>query len=42
MTKITRKEKEIILWELGQGKRGDGSAYDKKLDKIIMKIKELI
>lgn len=40
--RLTQREKEILFWELNQGKRGDNDAYDKKIDKIIQKLEEIL
>lgn len=39
MKKLTKSEIDTIVWELEQGKRGDNSTYDKKLDRIISKLR---
>lgn len=39
---LTKKQIETVLWELSQGIAGDGTAYDKNLERIINKIKEQI
>lgn len=39
--KLTDKEISIITWELGQGILGDGSSYDKRLERLIQKLKEV-
>lgn len=38
---LTEKELEMITWELSQGVVGDGSSYDKRLERLIKKIKEV-
>lgn len=40
--RLTDKEKEILFWELLQGKRGDDDSYDKKIDRIIEKLTEIL
>ena len=37
---LTKKQIETVLWELSQGIVGDGTTYDKNLERIINKIKE--
>lgn len=38
---FTKKELELIEWELGQGKMGDNSAYDKRIDRLLAKIRDI-
>ena len=38
--KLTDKEIELISWELKQGILGDGSPYDKRLERLIQKLEE--
>lgn len=39
--KLTDKEIALISWELEQGILGDGSPYDKRLTRLIQKLKEV-
>lgn len=38
--RLTDKEMDLISWELKQGIIGDGSSYDKRLERLIQKIEE--
>lgn len=38
--KLSEKELDLITWELEQGILGDGSPYDKRLERLIQKLKE--
>lgn len=38
--KLNEKELDLITWELEQGILGDGSPYDKRLERLIQKLKE--
>lgn len=39
--KLSEKELDLITWELEQGVIGDGSSYDKRLNRLIQKLKEV-
>lgn len=38
--KLSEKELDLITWELEQGILGDDSPYDKRLERLIQKLKE--
>ncbi len=38
--RLTDKEIELIVWELGQGVLGDSSSFDNRLQRLIKKFEE--
>lgn len=40
MINLTKKQVEIVIYELSQSLRGDDDSYDKKLKTIIKKLEE--